>query len=650
MKKKKYYVVILFVCLGILGYLLFVYKGDSSVENKKNSNELLSRKVDELKIDQPTGREILGDLKVHSSNNKHPRLLATNEDFQRIKESIPGDKVLKSWYDKLRGNANEILEKPAVEYVKTDDVRLLSVSRTVQDRIITLSLMYRLSGDKKYAERAWKELETVSNKQKFQDWNPSHFLDTAEMAVAVAIGYDWLYDFLNTEQKSYLQNAIMGKALYPALKVYENNVTDEGFTTFWTDNTNNWNIVSNSGLILSALAIADQSPESEELSTEILEHALKSIRNSLDTYIGGNGSQEGPSYWNYATLYIAYFLSAMNTSLGTDYGFSGYKGLSETGYYPIYITGNAGIFNLGDAGKSNFTSLPQLLWFAEKYKEPELKYFALDKYSPLNIIWYGSSMNSQEIEEKLPLDKYFKEEETGIVTMRGSWNNSNSIFVGIHAGDNQAAHGDLDIGTFVLDALGVRWSIDLGADDYNLPGYFEGNRWNYYRKRAEGQNTLVINPSQGPDQNTNAIGKITNFKTGDREASVSIDMTTAYINANKVQRKLSLFDNRTKVVLNDEINLEKQSEVYWFMHTYASIGLSSDKRVAVLVQDGKILYVRIASPKNATFSIMEAKSLSSSSLIDKQDTNANIKKLTIHMTDIKETKLSVEFSTEPFEN
>ena len=26
---------------------------------------------------------------------------------------------------------------------------------------------------------------------RFEDWNPSHFLDVAEMTFALAIGYDW---------------------------------------------------------------------------------------------------------------------------------------------------------------------------------------------------------------------------------------------------------------------------------------------------------------------------------------------------------------------------------------------------------------------------------------------------------------------------
>ena len=35
----------------------------------------------------------------------------------------------------------------------------------------------------------------------FPDWNPSHFLDTAEMTHAFAIGYDWLYEGLGPEAR-----------------------------------------------------------------------------------------------------------------------------------------------------------------------------------------------------------------------------------------------------------------------------------------------------------------------------------------------------------------------------------------------------------------------------------------------------------------
>ena len=69
--------------------------------------------------------------------------------------------------------------------------RLLTVSRTVLERVTTLALLYRLDGDPRWVARAREELLAAAG---FSDWNPSHFLDVAEMCHAFAIGYDWLYD------------------------------------------------------------------------------------------------------------------------------------------------------------------------------------------------------------------------------------------------------------------------------------------------------------------------------------------------------------------------------------------------------------------------------------------------------------------------
>jgi hypothetical protein len=85
--------------------------------------------------------------------------------------------------------------------------------------------------------------------------------------------------------------------------------------------------------------------------------------------------------------------------------------------------------------------------------------------------------------------------------MRGKWADSRATFVGSKGGQMGADHGNLDAGTFVLDALGKRWFHDLGGDNYALTNYFTDtpnasgvDRWDYYRMRPEGQNTLAINP------------------------------------------------------------------------------------------------------------------------------------------------------------
>ncbi len=56
-------------------------------------------------------------------------------------------------------------------------------------------------------------------------------------------------------------------------------------------------------------------------------------------------------------------------------------------------------------------------------------------------------------------------------------------------------HNDLDAGAFVYSSNGVRWIADLGSDNYALPGYFGGGRYQWYRKNSRGHNVLQVNAS-----------------------------------------------------------------------------------------------------------------------------------------------------------
>ena len=75
---------------------------------------------------------------------------------------------------------------------------------------------------------------------------------------------------------------------------------------------------------------------------------------------------------------------------------------------------------------------------------------------------------------RLPLDARYQ--AAHLAFFRSAWNDKDAIYVGFKGGDNAANHAHLDLGTFVLDALGQRWAVDLGPDDYDLPGYFESPR------------------------------------------------------------------------------------------------------------------------------------------------------------------------------
>jgi hypothetical protein len=227
--------------------------------------------------------------------------------------------------------------------------------------------------------------------------------------------------------------------------------------------------------------------------------------------------------------------------------------------------------------------------------------------------------------------------------MRSAWNDRDALFVGFKAGDNKANHSNLDLGSFVLDGDGVRWFVDLGADDYNLPGYFGSQRWSYYRMRAEGHNTLVLDPTKQPDQNPRAATQIVRFESKPERAFAIADLSPAYGGpARQVRRGLAMI-HRRQVLLQDELKCAAPTDAWWFAHTTAQIELSDNHTVATLTQGGKTLIARILVPNKASFQIMEATPLPSSPQPAKQNPNRGLRKLAIHLEPAVELRLAVVF-------
>jgi hypothetical protein len=239
------------------------------------------------------------------------------------------------------------------------------------------------------------------------------------------------------------------------------------------------------------------------------------------------------------------------------------------------------------------------------------------------------------------LDKHFRRAD--IVSFRSSWTDEKALFVGFKGGDNKANHSHLDLGTFVLDADGARWALDMGVDDYNLPGYFDKDnfRWVYHRMRAEAHNTLVINPGADPDQLPTAVAAVTRFVSKPNHAFAITDLTAAYAkHAQKVARGIALLD-RKQVLVQDEVASEKPAEIWWFMHTQAEIKISDDGGTAILSQGDAKLQARILSPADGKFEVMDAKPLPTSPQPDGVKKNEGIRKLAVNLKGVKDVRLAV---------
>lgn len=115
------------------------------------------------------------------------------------------------------------------------------------------------------------------------------------------------------------------------------------------------------------------------------------------------------------------------------------------------------------------------------------------------MFWYDPSV-SGAFWNGMPLDHVFEDPSDSWGSFRSSWTDNNGIYFAIKSGalKGHQAHGDLDAGDFVIDALGQRFAGEYGSGDYLSKNYFsnetqESDRWLYYRKMTEGQNVITIN-------------------------------------------------------------------------------------------------------------------------------------------------------------
>lgn len=580
-------------------------------------------------------------VSVDEITDDRPRLLATGTSFDRAAESISTDEFAESWYDNVETHADRLFDETLVP----DDVpeNLGSVRRTT-GRLWRLAFMYRHTGESRYAERAWDALGELSD---LDDWHPEAFLRTGELAAGVATAYDWCFEHFSPDRRDRIRAALVENVLEEAVRGYR--LSAEGADlddfTWWIECDHNWNTVCNGGVAMAALAVAG-APDLDDIVEETLAGARRSVKRALDAIGSDGGWGEGPVYWGYMSRYLSFYLISLENALGAVPEDLSPLRLAETGYFPIYTLSGEKTFNFGDAGPIKLNT-PQLFWLAERYDRPVFAGYqhemlgrgqpigepyreetgntgGANDWGVLDLLWYRPGQGAPVSE--LPLDRVFG--DVGVATFRESWA-PGSRFVGVKGGDNAVNHSHLDLGSFVFDALGTRWACDLGGDDYDLEGYFEDGRWQYYRLRTEGHNTLLIDPDRAPNQSPEATASIVDHGSGPGTAYAVVDLSAAYPEqALSVYRGVALLDDRSSLLVRDEVQTSEPVDLWWFMHTEASI--RTDESGATLSRDGAELPVDVPEASDGDLSAMAAAPLPASPDPDAQADNEDYGKLAIH--------------------
>lgn len=535
-----------------------------------------------LTLASATVRAEVPDYSKLTAGN-HPRLFLDNQEFKEMKSLI--ESGTSACLSDLHNIIMDLCRRDAMkdsplEYkLDASDKRLLHVSRDALTRIFFCSYAYRYTGDRIYLEHAEKALRTVCG---FKDWNAGkHFLDTGEMAAAVAIGYDWLYNALSEDTKRMIERAFVDLAVNPAREKKDG-------ATFYRM-TNNWNQVCNAGLVCGYLAMYETFPER---AGKLIEISVESNRKAMNEMYPPDGNYpEGPGYWAYGSTFEVLMLSALESCVGTDFGLSETKGFNDTGRYVLYSYGATGKFyNYSDCGENGHPSTA-LWYFADKFRSPDLlynelrlmrqgRYMHLGHESRLLPLMTAFAKNIPQGGVKAPKGVYSGNGITPVVMFHTDWTFSESdVYLGVKGGGGGAPHSHMDAGSFVFDADGVRWAKELPNPAYtSLEGpmvklggslwRMEQNslRWRAFAYNNRQHSTLTVNDKDHVYGGSTQITKIIE-KRG--KAGAVIDLTPALAGeVSKATRTVKVVKAKDLVVTDKVEALDgKPAVVRWTLVT-----------------------------------------------------------------------------------
>jgi hypothetical protein len=545
---------------------------------------------------------------VSRFESAHPYLLFRTPAIARIRNlACENQKLLKQLEvslnkinqpDTCEQDARAVVKRQARYLINTSFMALIYEGSSAGDEALQASR----AGLLRFASVAsWRRRPVIKS-----------FLDCAEIAVAVSLAYDWLYNKLLDQERRAIEQSVFRQVLEPALAAYEDQ------SLLWPKRRDNCAVVSNSGIVVASLAVLETY---RDLSTKLIWKSIESSRNSFKAFAPDGVWPEGLSYWSLAMRYAALMVAALESTLGDSFELTKQRGFAQTGDFVLHAVGPFGAaFNFGDSD-IRFDAAP-LAWLAHRFKRPIDAWLVRDydgSHHPLTTIWgYRPGTGSASLNP--PTGKVFR--GNGLACFRNTWSSgpkARPVYLAIKGGNCSSTdllssparpeeimlHTQADAGSFIVDGARRRWVIDLGPDDYDLPGYFDhgtdgrsGPRWHYYRTQAAGHNTLVID---GVNQVPNAVTPILGSRVEADRKWVIFDLSAAYgLPAGAIRRGAALIGRQ--VIIQDEIGPGVSGDIVWVVHTSADPDSVAGSVARFRLGDDHFV-ARILEPSSARFEL-----------------------------------------------
>lgn len=542
----------------------------------------------------------------------HPRLLLTGGQEKRI------IKQLEDGTNTHLCNANELIfsfaeslfDQPCV--VRPAKGHILAQSREVEKRVLYLAYAYRITGDVRYAKRAEEEM---LNACAWYNWDPGHWLDTAEVMTALAIGYDWMYDYLSQKSKDIITDALINKGLRTA----------EGQK--WYDVDYNWNQVCNSAMIGTSLAVYELIPEE---ARKYIAKSIESNPKAMAVYAPDGAYPEGYGYWNYGTTYQILMIEYVRTALGEELGIEKSPGfLKSAEFIQMMETPVGKAYGFYDSAVEQLM-MPMVFWFARECKDNSLCWSAcamlekertktytnkeVDRFLPCALI-YASELNLSK-DAKPERDIYHAGGKTPLYIYRSGWESPMDTYLGVKGGVPTNNHAHMDNGSFIFEKDGIQWVTDLGMQSYG--SFYKHNisiwdfkqdsqRWDCYRMSNRSHSTLIIDDA---NHNVNGKAEICEIISDKGNKGCKVDMgptLSPYVTS--ATRTFILNAENTELSIEDVLEVEKESGhiLKWNLITRSNPKIESDNSI-ILSKKGHRMRLEVVSGQKVTPMVESANS------------------------------------------
>jgi hypothetical protein len=551
---------------------------------------------------------------VHRSAIAHPRLYFGNEGRARLSARTRHARLAKLWTGieerarAARGTGSladggRVFDLLDTEYLLPSLPGYFDVLNRARQRIASNAIVAYVTGD---AEARTAALDALTDVSRWNRWAPPWFdahgqhtyYPAGQLAAAVALAYDLLYDELTEAQRQVIRKALIERSILPTWREY---VLDNRVMA----HTSNWIAHTVGGALIAAAAIEGDTTLDEQAQLEPAIHGLllKIESHMAASFLPDGSYGEGISYQEFDLETLGPMLHALERVFGIDYWASTHVLESLSYARATLAMPTTESLDMGDTHPPAGHGITSIV---HRSRDPVVRWYAAH-FEPRTIedfIFFDDGVS--HVPPRLPGSRFFANK--GNVVFRGGWEKDDALLL-FRAGPT-FNHNHADQGAFLFRALGETLAGEAGWSDYYKDPYYTS-----FFIQAVGHNTVLVdgNPESQSIADTaqfsalDAYPRITDVLLSNTYDAVTSDLAAVYKGRlSRYTRKLVFMKPDYLLVHDDLEAVGGPARFDWLLHVPNRSGVVAAGGRATYTGAHAALAVRSLLP-DTSFSVADGR-------------------------------------------